>query len=269
MLITYCLTVRLLARQQQSLCGGGSGSGATTNGWASGWLGQQPQLGNDCMLLFTNLVDEKQSKEKHNFLTNIFFFVPFFFFRTTMYMATIAKDKSAINTEPCSFSHLHRYRIINTWYTWIVAARFKVSTWKKKKNISNCVARCTRMAFFFSIATNEWPTTTHSIFDKFISFYHIRSIPEPTPSTMTALHQFGAEMLKLSRGLDAVSSSIVVPMSISSSIDTSNNNSTNNMNTELAMQQRPFLPSADMPKLTRERNKWVKHFIKSIRLFLV
>jgi len=31
------------------------------------------------------------------------------------------------------------------------------------------------------------------------------SIPEPTPSTMTALHQFGAEMLKLSRGLQSFS----------------------------------------------------------------
>lgn len=31
------------------------------------------------------------------------------------------------------------------------------------------------------------------------------SIPEPTPSTMTALQQFGAEMLKLSRGLESVS----------------------------------------------------------------
>lgn len=30
-----------------------------------------------------------------------------------------------------------------------------------------------------------------------------QSIPEPTPSTMTALHQFGAEMLKLSRGLES------------------------------------------------------------------
>lgn len=73
---------------------------------------------------------------------------------------------------------------------------------------------------------------------------------------MTALHQFGAEMLKLSRGLDAVSSSIVVPMSTSSSINTSNNkNSNNDMSTELAMQQRPLLPPPDLPKLTRERNK--------------
>ncbi|XP_055636789.1 dopamine receptor 2 [Toxorhynchites rutilus septentrionalis] len=30
------------------------------------------------------------------------------------------------------------------------------------------------------------------------------SIPHPTPSTMTALHQFGEEMLKLSRGLESV-----------------------------------------------------------------
>lgn len=32
---------------------------------------------------------------------------------------------------------------------------------------------------------------------------YFSSIPEPTPSTMTALHQFGAEMLKLSRGLES------------------------------------------------------------------
>lgn len=31
----------------------------------------------------------------------------------------------------------------------------------------------------------------------------ICSIPEPTPSTMAALHTFGAEMLKLSRGLES------------------------------------------------------------------
>jgi 5-hydroxytryptamine receptor 2 len=29
------------------------------------------------------------------------------------------------------------------------------------------------------------------------------SIPESTPSTMSALHQFGAEMMKLSRGLES------------------------------------------------------------------
>jgi len=29
------------------------------------------------------------------------------------------------------------------------------------------------------------------------------SAPDPTPSTMTALHVFGAEMLKLSRGLES------------------------------------------------------------------
>lgn len=41
MLITYCLTVRLLAQQRQSL-GGNQQSGG---GWASGWLGQAPALG--------------------------------------------------------------------------------------------------------------------------------------------------------------------------------------------------------------------------------
>ena len=32
-------------------------------------------------------------------------------------------------------------------------------------------------------------------------------MPEPTPTAMTALQQFGAEMLKLSRGLESVASS--------------------------------------------------------------
>lgn len=42
MLLTYCLTVRLLARQQQNLGGGGMPG---NNSWASGWLGQTPALG--------------------------------------------------------------------------------------------------------------------------------------------------------------------------------------------------------------------------------
>lgn len=44
MLLTYCLTVRLLARQRQNL-GGGQPTSAATPGWASGWLGQAPALG--------------------------------------------------------------------------------------------------------------------------------------------------------------------------------------------------------------------------------
>lgn len=45
----------------------------------------------------------------------------------------------------------------------------------------------------------------------FLSFTPFHSIPEPTPSTMTALHQFGAEMLKLSRRLESFP---VSPLSI-------------------------------------------------------
>lgn len=83
----------------------------------------------------------------------------------------------------------------------------------------------------------------------------MHSIPEPTPSTMTALHQFGAEMLKLSRGLDAVSS-IVVPIPASSSTTcVSSNNNTNSI--ELKIQQTPLLSSHEQnpPKLCRERNR--------------
>lgn len=50
----------------------------------------------------------------------------------------------------------------------------------------------------------------------------MHSIPEPTPSTMTALHQFGAEMLKLSRGLESFSP-ISEPSNINSdTVDLSN-----------------------------------------------
>ena len=42
MLITYCLTVRLLARQRQNLGGNHKNQ---NSGWASGWLGQAPTIG--------------------------------------------------------------------------------------------------------------------------------------------------------------------------------------------------------------------------------
>ncbi|XP_049855796.1 5-hydroxytryptamine receptor 2A isoform X2 [Schistocerca gregaria] len=41
MLLTYALTVRLLAVQQQNLCGGGAG-GSAGGGWSSGWMGGAP-----------------------------------------------------------------------------------------------------------------------------------------------------------------------------------------------------------------------------------
>lgn len=40
MLLTYCLTVRLLAQQRQNL-----GGTPHNSGWASGWLGQTPAMG--------------------------------------------------------------------------------------------------------------------------------------------------------------------------------------------------------------------------------
>lgn len=68
---------------------------------------------------------------------------------------------------------------------------------------------------------------------------------------MTALHQFGAEMLKLSRGLDAVSSMVAPP-----STNLSSGGTTNYFNTELATQQRPLLAHEPL-KIPRERNRYV------------
>lgn len=39
------------------------------------------------------------------------------------------------------------------------------------------------------------------------------SIPDPTPSTMAALHHFGAEMLRLSRGLESVAAAAAIGLS--------------------------------------------------------
>ncbi|XP_031629172.1 uncharacterized protein LOC116344669 [Contarinia nasturtii] len=174
MLITYCLTVRLLARQQQSLCGGGPATGGTStttngnqpNGWGSGWLGQQ------------NL--ERRCTWRRLLKTSL----------------------------PSTPNHPHSAHSTDT-------------------ELSNL--------------------DTHEL------WLPDSSIPEPTPSTMTALHQFGAEMLKLSRGLDAASS-MVVPIPASTSTTCV---SVDNATTEHRMQQKPLLSSQELQpsKLNRERNR--------------
>lgn len=75
------------------------------------------------------------------------------------------------------------------------------------------------------------------------------SIPEPTPSTMTALHQFGAEMLKLSRGLDAVSTLVM-----SSSSSTSNKNTNSTTAIQEAAVRKPLL-SKNAQALMSERQR--------------
>lgn len=45
MLITYCLTVRTLAKQRQNLGGNQQSNGGGGGGWGSSWLGQAPSLG--------------------------------------------------------------------------------------------------------------------------------------------------------------------------------------------------------------------------------
>lgn len=45
MLLTYALTVRLLAVQQQNLCGGGANSASGGGWWSSGWMGSPAATG--------------------------------------------------------------------------------------------------------------------------------------------------------------------------------------------------------------------------------
>ncbi|XP_016961439.2 dopamine D2-like receptor [Drosophila biarmipes] len=122
MLLTYCLTVRLLARQRQNL-GGGQQTAAATPGWASGWLGQAPALERRC-------------------------------------------------------------------------------TWRRllKPGPGNA------SSVLHAHSANSTDTDLSTL-DNHELWLPDSSIKEPTPTTMTALHQFGAEMLKLSRGLESVASS--------------------------------------------------------------
>ncbi|XP_022209661.2 uncharacterized protein LOC111065669 isoform X2 [Drosophila obscura] len=122
MLLTYCLTVRLLARQRQNL-GGGHQTAAATPGWASGWLGQAPALERRCT--WRRLLKPGPG-----------------------HASSVLHAHSANSTD-----------------------------------------------------------TDLSTLDNHELWLPDSSIKEPTPTTMTALHQFGAEMLKLSRGLESVGSS--------------------------------------------------------------
>ncbi|EDW43011.1 GM23744 [Drosophila sechellia] len=119
MLLTYCLTVRLLARQRQNL-GGGQQTAAATPGWASGWLGQAPALERRC-------------------------------------------------------------------------------TWRRllKPGPGNA------SSVLHAHSANSTDTDLSTL-DNHELWLPDSSIKEPTPTTMTALHQFGAEMLKLSRGLESL-----------------------------------------------------------------
>ncbi|XP_026850439.1 dopamine D2-like receptor [Drosophila persimilis] len=122
MLLTYCLTVRLLARQRQNL-GGGHQTAAATPGWASGWLGQTPALERRCT--WRRLLKPGPGQ------------------------ASSVLHAHSANSTDTDLSTLDNHEL------WLPDS----------------------------------------------------SIKEPTPTTMTALHQFGAEMLKLSRGLESVGSS--------------------------------------------------------------
>ncbi|KAL5274751.1 hypothetical protein ACFFRR_001053 [Megaselia abdita] len=129
MFVTYCLTVKLLNKQSQNLCGNNNyntilTSGTPTNqgsGWSSGWLSQ------------SGIVER----------------------RGTWRRLLKANNSSTANNPHSATSTDTEMSTLDTHELWL-------------------------------------PDTC---------------LQEATPSTMTALHQFGTEMLKLSKGLQSVSSS--------------------------------------------------------------
>lgn len=74
MLITYYLTVRLLARQRQNL---GGNQQQSNGGWASGWLGQAPTNGTWMVLMRFRFYRQCEKITKKNVFNHFIFF--FFF----------------------------------------------------------------------------------------------------------------------------------------------------------------------------------------------
>ncbi|XP_069701877.1 uncharacterized protein 5-HT2B [Periplaneta americana] len=133
MLITYALTVRLLAVQQQNLGGG-------TTGWSSGWLGPgTPSLGMERRGTWRRLL-MSTTTEKPAGTTS---------FSTPQHLNQLAHSAGSTDTDLTT---------LDTHELWLPDS----------------------------------------------------SIPDPTPSTMTALHHFGAEMLRLSRGLESVAAAAAI-----------------------------------------------------------
>ncbi|XP_063697086.1 dopamine receptor 2 [Culicoides brevitarsis] len=96
------------------------------------------------------------------------------------------------------------------------------------------------------------------------------SVPEPAPSTMTALHLFGAEMLKLSRGLDSVSPKLerkeitIKPLSSQNACDVEKQKSlcekkAGTLNLSKTFQHKSFTES-DQGQIRKKRraSTWVK-----------
>lgn len=86
-------------------------------------------------------------------------------------------------------------------------------------------------------------------------FFSNNSIPEPTPSTMTALHQFGAEMLKLSRGLESFA-----PVPESSGDKTKGIEMENSTNVNI---------SSSSQQQHKANVEWYANRIKTLNLFLI
>ncbi|KDR18266.1 5-hydroxytryptamine receptor 2B, partial [Zootermopsis nevadensis] len=151
MLLTYALTVRLLAVQEQNLGGGGAG-------WSSGWLGPgTPSL------------------ERHK------------------------KRSNTSSRFPCTG--------MERKCTWRRLLLPSTAGGKPSRGTS-----CSTPQHLSHLAHSAGSTDTElTTLDTHELWLPDSSIPDPTPSTMTALHHFGAEMLRLSRGLESVGIGLSTP----------------------------------------------------------
>lgn len=104
---------------------------------------------------------------------------------------------------------------LDTHELWLTEAKW-VSVWARTSHGTNCVYLHTIWLKFSQFSFHYWIFffTVCPLFLFYFSFLSpfvlisaLYSTKEPTATTMTALQQFGAEMLKLSRGLESVASS--------------------------------------------------------------
>ncbi|XP_067014475.2 uncharacterized protein 5-HT2B [Anabrus simplex] len=182
MLLTYALTVRLLAVQQHQLggsgsVGGGSASSSTTGAaWASGWLGGPQSV---------------QAMERRG-----------------------------------------------TWRRFLLQNPGGRGTAGSGTIINKTCGRtpCSTPQHGHSAASTDTELTTLDTHELWIPE---STVPDPTPKAMSALSHFGAEMLKLSRGLETVAKATATTTTPRVSSERSAPESTTSSQTSIFAEQQP------------------------------
>lgn len=136
-------------------------------------------------------------------------------------MATFPQTELHCSDTIGAIGELHRHRVVYAGHTRTVADRSKVSEcvsanvpWDQLRLSTHYLIKVFAIFislldfFFYRVSSlSLFFLFYFSFLSPFVLISALYSTKEPTATTMTALQQFGAEMLKLSRGLESVASS--------------------------------------------------------------